>query len=125
MAKILVVDDDPATRALVSDLLELEGHQVHTVPDGFAALRQLQANRPDCMVLDVMMPGMDGHSVLDRLRGVPHCRDLPVIMLTAVTDAALAWQAWSQGVQGFLTKPFDAADLLDRVTELTGAPARR
>lgn len=125
MARILVVDDDPATRALVSDVLELEGHEVRTVPDGFAALRQLQADRPDCVVLDVMMPGMDGHSVLDRLRRVPGCRDLPVIMLTAVTDAALAWQAWSQGVQGFMSKPFDAADLLARVAELVGAPVRR
>ncbi len=125
MARILVVDDDPATRTLVGDVLALEGHDVSLVADGFAALRQLQAQRPDCLVLDVMMPGMDGHTVLERLRTVPGCRDLPVIMLTAVTDPSLAWQAWSQGVAAFMSKPFTAADLLDRVAESTGHAAAR
>jgi len=115
MARILVVDDDPVTRALVRDVLEVEGYEVTAVPDGFAALRQVQLARPDCIILDVMMPGLDGHTVLDRLRAMDGGRDLPVIMLTAVTDAAQAWKAWSAGVQCFMTKPFEGADLLDRV----------
>jgi DNA-binding response OmpR family regulator len=90
------------------------------VPDGFAALRRAQALRPDCVVLDVMMPGLDGHSVLDRLRASEGGRDLPVIMLTALTDAGHAWRAWGEGVHCFMTKPFDAAELLDQVDGLVG-----
>ena len=120
MAHILVVDDDAATRALVRAVLEVDGHEVTAVPDGFAALRQLQVLRPDCVVLDLMMPGLDGHTVLDRLRATPGGRDLPVIMLTAVTDAGHAWQAWSEGVHRFMTKPFETGDLLAQVDTLVG-----
>ena len=68
MARILVVDDDPSVRALVRDVLEIEGYDVDVAEDGFAALRRIDADRPDCVVLDVMMPGMDGHGVLNRIR---------------------------------------------------------
>ena len=67
--RILVVDDDPSVRTLVRDVLEVEGYAVELAEDGFSALRRIEANRPDCVVLDVMMPGMDGHAVLS-----PHPR---------------------------------------------------
>ncbi len=112
MATILVVDDDPSVRALVRDVLECEGHTVRLVPDGYAALRAVAAERPDCVVLDVMMPGMDGHEVLARLRATPSGLELPVVMLTAAADDANAWQGWSAGVDYFLGKPFDPEVLL-------------
>ena len=112
MASILVVDDDPSVRALLRDVLECEGHDVDLAEDGFAALRAVQDARPDCVVLDVMMPGLDGHAVLARLRQLDGGPSLPVVMLTAAADDANAWQAWSGGVDYFLAKPFDASELL-------------
>ncbi len=123
MARILVVDDDPSVRALVRDLLELEGHEVQLVADGYAALRAVAAERPDCVVLDVMMPGMDGHEVLARLRAMPDGLELPVVMLTAAADDANAWRGWTGGVDSFLGKPFDAEQLLALLTRLA-APVR-
>ena len=123
MARILVVDDDPSVRALVRDVLELEGHDVELAVDGYAALRAVAAGRPDCVVLDVMMPGMDGHEVLARLRTMTDGLELPVVMLTAAADDANAWRGWTGGVDWFLGKPFDAEHLLRFVDHLP-APAR-
>ena len=112
MRKILVIDDDAAVRGLVRDVLEVEGYEVDVAEDGFAGLRRLEAARPDCVVLDVMMPGIDGHAVLQRIRGGENGTTLPVVMLTAAADDAQAWQAWSGGVDYFLAKPFDPSELL-------------
>jgi DNA-binding response OmpR family regulator len=109
--KILVIDDDPAVRQLVEDVLELEGFQVQTAEDGFAGLRAIDASMPDCVVLDIMMPGLDGHAVLQRIRSGP-TRSLPVVMLTAAADDSQAWRAWTEGVDYFLAKPFEPEELL-------------
>ena len=124
MASILVVDDDASVRALLRDLLECEGHEVRTADDGFAALRAVSAARPDCVVLDVMMPGMDGHEVLARLRTLDGGASLPVVMLTAAADDANAWRGWSGGVDYFLGKPFDAEVLLRYLDHLFAGPSR-
>lgn len=122
MATVLVVDDDPAIREFVGDILDLEGYQVRLAGDGLTALAQIEEDRPDCVLLDVMMPGMNGHEVLAAIRkadGGPH---LPVIILTAAADEAQSWQAWSGGVDYFLAKPFEAEQLL-RFLEYLFAPA--
>jgi DNA-binding response OmpR family regulator len=110
--KILVIDDDPSVRSLVADSLEIEGYEVHTAEDGFSGLRAIEAHKPDCVLLDVMMPGLDGHQVLQRIRAAEERPALPVVMLTAYSDDATAWQAWTEGVDYFLAKPFDADELL-------------
>ena len=125
MAHVLVVDDDPSVRALVRDVLELEGHVVSLVPDGYAALRAVAAERPDCVVLDVMMPGMDGHEVLARLRASAGGRELPVVMLTAAADDDTAWRGWTGGVDRVLGKPFDADDLLHHLDRLCAVHVSR
>lgn len=112
MARILVVDDEPTVRALVRDVLEEEGHEVVLAEDGYAALRMVESTAPDCVVLDVMMPGLDGHAVLKRIRASEGGLDLPVVMLTAAADDAHAWRAWSEGVDYFLPKPFEPLELL-------------
>lgn len=121
MATVLVVDDDPAIRQFVGDILELEGHTVRTAPDGFAALAEIEADRPDCVLLDVMMPGMSGHEVLAAVRKADGGPGLPVVMLTAAADDAQAWQAWNGGVDYFLAKPFDADQLLQFLDYLFAA----
>jgi len=123
---ILVVDDDPGVRRLVVDVLETEGYAVRAVEDGFAALRSVQNERPDCIVLDVMLPGMDGHDVLALLRSHELEEHLPVVMLTAAADDEHAWRAWSEGVDYFLAKPFAPDELLRFLHYLfaaTGQPA--
>jgi DNA-binding response OmpR family regulator len=109
---ILVIDDDPTIRLLVTDVLQVEGYEVRTAEDGFAGLRAIEAGRPDCVVLDVMMPGMDGHAVLQRIRAADGGPELPVVMLTAAADDAQAWRAWTEGVDYFLAKPFEPDELL-------------
>ena len=111
MARILVVDDEPTVRALVRDVLEEEGHEVLLAEDGYAGLRMVEQHQPDCLVLDVMMPGLDGHAVLQRVRA-SHRGTLPVVMHTAAADDTHAWQAWTEGVDYFLPKPFEPLELL-------------
>ena len=109
--RILVVDDDPDVRSVVRTVLEAEGYVVDTAEDGFAALRAVESRRPDCVVLDVMMPGIDGHAVLGRIRGGTQS-SLPVVMLTAAAGDEQAWQAWTEGVDYFIAKPFDGDELV-------------
>ena len=119
---ILVVDDDPSVRMLVTDVLETEGYQVHSVSDGYAALAQVEYQEPDCVVLDVMMPGINGHAVLNRIRSRTSANHVPVVMLTANADDSQAWQAWSEGVDYFLTKPFEPDELLNYLSYLFNPP---
>ncbi len=119
--KVLVVDDDPSVRRLVCDVLEAYGYTTTAAADGFAALRMVESEQPDCVVLDVMMPGLDGHAVLTRIRESEAGSDLPVVMLTAAADDAQAWQAWREGVDYFLAKPFDPDELLRFLTYLSAA----
>ncbi len=125
MTTVLVVDDDATLRALLRDVLESAGHEVETVCDGFAALRAVQSARPDCVLLDVMMPGLDGHEVLTRLRQLDRGRSLPVVMLTAADDDANARRAWGGGVDYLLGKPFDVDELLACVDRLAVPDVRR
>jgi CheY-like chemotaxis protein len=121
--RILVVDDDASVRQLVRDVLEIEGYHVTCAPDGYAALRAVEQGRPDCVVLDVMMPGLDGHDVLIKLRESEQCRTLPVVMLTAMADDDSAWQAWTEGVDYFLPKPFDPETLIRYLSYLFSSAA--
>ncbi|HET9655632.1 MAG TPA: response regulator [Kineosporiaceae bacterium] len=112
MATVLVVDDDPAIRDYVGDMLELDGHTVRFALDGPGALAEIAQARPDCVILDVMMPGMNGHEVLATLRQTDGGPELPVIMLTAFSDDEQLWRAWNGGVDYFIAKPFDPEQLL-------------
>jgi DNA-binding response OmpR family regulator len=112
VALVLVVDDDSAIRQLLTDVLEIEGHEVQAVADGLAALRALEAVRPDFVVLDVMMPNLDGYGVLRAIRqraGTP----VPVLMLTAAAEPDAAARAWAGGVDFYLAKPFGPDEVIN------------
>jgi DNA-binding response OmpR family regulator len=114
VAKILVVDDDPAIRELLTDVLEMDGHKVHVAVDGHDGVRTFEAVRPDFVVLDVMMPGLDGYGVLRAIRALDG-DPVPVLMLTAAADPAAAARGWADGVDYYLAKPFTVDEVQNLV----------
>lgn len=126
MARILVADDDPDIRELVALNLRIDGHQVDTAGDGEQALAQAVALRPDLLLLDVMMPGRDGFSVLEAIKsGTDGLADIPVILLTARTDRLDRIRGGIEGAVVYVTKPFSVAGLRHQIYEvLRGEPER-
>jgi two-component system KDP operon response regulator KdpE len=112
MTKILVVDDDPTLRRFLQDFLREEKYTVIAAANGNEALRQAYREHPDLVVLDVMMPGMDGWEVTARLREMS---DVPIILLTAKSAEADKLRGFSLGVDDYLTKPFSFAELNARI----------
>ena len=112
---VLVVDDNSENRALARATLEDEGFDVILAEDGPAALREFDSREPDCILLDVRMPGMDGFEVCRRIRSAEHGRDTPIVFLTALRDLETFERALREGGDDFLSKPVRPAELLVRV----------
>jgi two-component system alkaline phosphatase synthesis response regulator PhoP len=112
MTKILVIDDEPSIINLVSAYLKPEGYEVYTASDGNAGLKSARAFKPDLIILDLMLPGIDGIELLSRLRRES---DVYVIMLTARTDETDKIVGLSVGADDYVTKPFSPRELVARV----------
>ena len=112
MTKILVIDDEPSITNLVSAYLKPEGYEVFTAADGNAGLKAARAFKPDLIILDLMLPGMDGIELLSRLRRES---DVYVIMLTARTEETDKIVGLSVGADDYVTKPFSPRELTARV----------
>jgi len=112
---VLIVDDIEDNRELLKRRLEKQGHVVATAENGKKALAMIEASPPDLVLLDIMMPEMDGFEVLDRLKGNAATRDIPVIVISALDDVASAVRCIEQGAEDFLSKPFDPVLLKARV----------
>ena len=124
--RILVVDDTPNNITLLEDMLTARGYQVATAKDGTEALARAATDPPELVLLDVMMPGLDGFEVCKRLRADAATRDIPVIFLTALDGTFDKVRAFSVGAVDYLTKPFRSEELLARViTHLALRQARR
>ena len=121
MKRVLVVDDEPALREAVADVLRDEGYAVRTAADGRAALALLDAEAPDLVLLDVMMPGMDGRAAYPAMRDRPNGRSVPIVLVSAAAPPA----ALDPGVAAFLPKPFDLPRLLRLVAGLLSDGTRR
>ena len=117
-ARILVVDDEPEIVKAIRTNLEMEGYEVLEAYNGPDALRIAREERPDLMVLDVLMPEMDGWEVLEKMRADPEFRDTPVIMLTALAQAHDIARSWEVGADSHLVKPFDPLELITLVKRL-------
>ncbi len=115
---VLVVDDQPENLELVAEILSEEGYRIQLVPDGEAALEAVAAEQPDCIVLDVMMPRLDGFEVCRRLKGSRATRFIPVVMLTALSAVDDKVHAFDAGADDFLNKPVHAHELRARVRSL-------
>ena len=104
---ILIVDDDPLNRRVLTKSLDSDGHRTTDVDNGFAALTALEADPPDVVLLDVVMPGLDGIEVLERIKSDTKTRHIPVIMISGVDDSESVVRCLEAGADDFLPKPFD------------------
>ena len=116
--KILVVDDERHIVRLVEVNLTRAGYDVVVAYDGIEALEVVGKETPDMIVLDVMMPRMDGFEVLKKLQADESTQNIPVIMLTAKAQDADIFKGWSSGVSSYLTKPFNPRELLTFVERI-------
>ncbi len=112
---VLIVDDDPGVRDTLKALLEREDYQLCFAHDGQDALEKAQAIIPSVILLDVMMPEMDGFEVCQRLRTMPLLAEVPIIILTACDDRSSRLQGIQAGADDFLSKPFDREELRARI----------
>ncbi len=118
MSKILVVDDDPAILELVKINLELMGHEVIASLDGIKGFALAKQELPDLIILDVMMPEVDGYTVAQRIRQNNDTKDTPILMLTALGMLQDKVQGFNSGVDDYLVKPFELEELKVRVKAL-------
>src|SRR5206468_9982391 len=122
--KILAVDDERHIVRLVEVNLQRAGYEVVTAYDGREALEKVKSEKPDLVVLDVMMPYMDGFEVLKHLKADPSTAEIPVIMLTAKAQDADVFRGWQSGVDCYLTKPFNPMELLTFVKRIFDSQAQ-
>src|SRR3984893_9371139 len=115
LARILVVDDNEVNVELLVVILASEHYVVSTAFDGFEALAKIAAEKPDIVLLDVMMPGLDGFEACRRIKADPVMADIPVIMVTALSDADDLVRGFEVGADDFVTKPFNGLALMARV----------
>ena len=118
MSQILVVEDDPDIANLIRHYLEKNGHAVQVLGSGGAVLAKVRGERPDLIVLDLMLPGLDGLMVCQALRSDPLTAAIPIIMVTARGDEADRIAGLELGADDYVTKPFSAKELAARVSAL-------
>jgi PleD family two-component response regulator len=116
--RILIVDDEPSIVRLVRASLASSGYDFAEAFDGNEALVQVKLHKPDLILLDIMMPHMDGNEVRKRLLSDPATRDIPVIHLSAVGDFEKQHQALAEDVTDYVVKPFTPSDLSQRVADM-------
>ncbi len=115
MAKILMVDDDKLVTDLLEKLLKADGHQTVTVNDSSKAIETAQAETPDLVLLDLMMPQPDGFRVCRMLREIPQFKRTPIIIVTALDDSDSRAVAFGAGANDYLTKPFHPDELSEKI----------
>jgi DNA-binding response OmpR family regulator len=113
---ILIVDDSPLNIGTIASYLEKQGFTILAARDGMSGLEKAEYARPDLILLDVMMPGMDGFEVCRRLKAEPATQNIPVIFMTALADARHKVRGFDSGAVDYVTKPIQHEEVLARVT---------
>lgn len=119
--KVLIVEDNPSVLRATSYILEKEGYEVLTAQNGLEGLKKAKENSPDLLILDVMLPGIDGFEICHRLRGEPQTANLPIVMFSAKGQESDKAMGKKMGADDYLTKPVDRIVLLDKVADLLAA----
>jgi len=125
MTKVLVIDDEPVVRQLVNRLLSAEGYEVIEAPYGQAGYQMAVSEKPNIILLDLMMPVMDGFEVLSKLKSNPETRPIPVIILTAKIDAESERRCMRSGAEDYIKKPWGPGEIGDRIAMALGYPENR
>lgn len=120
MAKVIVIEDDPDISLLVAHKLRGSGHDVEVEADGRAGFAAVEQTRPDLVILDWMMPRMNGIEVCEAMRADPELARIPVLMLTAKAQEVDLERAYAVGVDEYIQKPFSTRELVVRVDRLLG-----
>ena len=120
-ATVLLVDDDPVILKLLQVNFEMEGYDVITASDGVEGLEMARAEQPDIILLDIMMPKMDGLEVTRHLKADENLKSIPIVLLSAKAQASDVQAGKDAGADDYLTKPFDPLELLSRVSEILGS----
>ena len=118
MKKVLIVDDDPNILFLISEVLTRNGYEPLMAYSGASALELVRTHRPELVVLDIMMPGLDGFEVCKKIKADPAYRDTKIVMLTAKTKAADIQAGLAAGADAYFTKPFKIAELSAKIKQL-------
>lgn len=116
MHSILIIEDDITLLGNMELILQMEGFVTCTACDGSTGITRMREKRPDLVLCDILMPGMDGHSVLEALKHDPALADIPFIFVTALDDRIAVRRGMSAGADDYLTKPFSAEELTSAVT---------
>ncbi|OGN97277.1 MAG: hypothetical protein A2Y89_06890 [Chloroflexi bacterium RBG_13_51_18] len=116
--KILIIEDDPATQRLVDYSLKQEGYQIITASNGLEGIRKALGEAPDLIILDVMLPGMDGFEICYRLRSDPSTAKMPILMFSAKAQEIDKDTGIKVGADDYLTKPSAPSDIVNRVEKL-------
>jgi DNA-binding NarL/FixJ family response regulator len=116
MYSILIIEDDPSICSNMELILNMEGFDVRTAPDGLAGLARICEKRPDLILSDILMPEMDGHTLLDLLKNEQDLADIPFIFVSALGERADVRRGMSAGADDYLVKPFSAEELVSAVT---------
>ncbi len=116
--KVLIVDDTPSSLTLLGDLLTLKGYSVLTAASGPEALKILESERPDLILMDVLMPRMNGYQVCRRIRENPAMQTLPIIMMTGLDPSEETFKGREAGATDIIVKPIHLAGLLERLQSL-------
>jgi len=124
-ATVLLVEDNPQNRKLARTILTLEGHEVLEAPDARAALETLARRRPDVVLVDIQLPGMDGLELVQRLRSDPETADLVIVAMTAYAMRGDRERCLRAGCDGYLSKPIDPKTFAEAVATFAGKGRRR
>lgn len=118
MAKLLIVEDDDAILRLLSIQLESRGHSVHGTKTGMSALKTIAADKPDLILLDIMLPDVDGYEVCRKVKENPATQAVPVVFVTAKDRAEDKIQGYQVGGDDYIVKPFKSAHLVGQISGL-------
>ncbi len=116
--KILVIEDDPSTLRLIKYTLQQEGYQALTAPNGLEGLRKAKSEQPDLIILDVMLPGVDGFEICHRLRAEPQTAKLPILMVSAKARGIDKATGLKVGADDYITKPWYRPELVAKIAAM-------